>query len=733
MYLRGIKVNKIGYFGIPKAAGTSIKHTLFKIKRGRNFDSKDNIAQREKANIHKFFESEISDISDCDFRFIVIRDPIKRFLSAYNNRVGHHKELTYEAINDKYLKKIINVFQPNINEFINDFQTYYKVQTINHHTRPINTMLNDGLNSFTHIYKIEQLDSLKIDLENKLNQKVHIPRLQINGTNIGLKDLDRNQIEFLINFYLEDYKILKNYYDVESIWQEWKIANSYKKELIYKTNRLPNFSLKHKNKNIDEQNFNPLVSVVIPVYNVSKYINQCLNSVISQSYAKIEIIIIDDKGQDDSISKVKSYDDKRIKIIDHKSNKGLSNARNTGINNAKGEFILFLDSDDYIHHDLIEKCLARQKINNVDIVVFNTQFVNEFGYNWVDSQLWGNRFFNNQIENKTIDDDGVQSLVCWDVASWSKLIRLEYLKNNKIFFLENHHYFEDHYFCAKLYLSKGRFSYIDQRLHYYLKRSDIFNVSITQKDKPLMAVHRAKAFRETCLLIEKFDNKYKNIFYQLYFTHYKSIIFEASKNKKYEKETYENFRRVFLGIIHLDIVKNSEHNHHIDLAFLMAKYEYGQFMAKFGDIFNYSIEDIKKITPLAYHETFKKWTSSQPVKFKMRHSFNLIISSFIFSILSIYRFNLFKLYDLPYRLRDFHIIFSIGNIDYPVKLRGIKRCIKIYDYIMIGEKFNDKINKKFDAQNYLEQNPDLKYMNMALYAHFLYLAKSQNRNIEPFL
>ena len=99
----------------------------------------------------------------------------------------------------------------------------------------------------------------------------------------------------------------------------------------------------------------PLVSVVIPVYNVEKYIEQALESVIQQSYSKLEIIVVDDQSPDQSIDLVKTkFNDPRIRIIRQK-NRGLAGARNTGICNANGSFIAFLDSDDFWQHDKIEK------------------------------------------------------------------------------------------------------------------------------------------------------------------------------------------------------------------------------------------------------------------------------------------------------------------------------------------------------------------------------------------
>ena len=97
------------------------------------------------------------------------------------------------------------------------------------------------------------------------------------------------------------------------------------------------------------------VSIIIPLYNEEKYIKECVNSVVNQTYKNIEIIVINDKSTDNSLNELKSIRDKRIKIIDLKENKGVSNARNLGVKEANGEYICFLDSDDFWHKDKLKK------------------------------------------------------------------------------------------------------------------------------------------------------------------------------------------------------------------------------------------------------------------------------------------------------------------------------------------------------------------------------------------
>jgi glycosyltransferase involved in cell wall biosynthesis len=116
----------------------------------------------------------------------------------------------------------------------------------------------------------------------------------------------------------------------------------------------------------------PKFSIIIPVYNVEKYIGKCLDSVMNQSFKNYEIIVVNDGTKDNSMDIVKNYP---VKIITQK-NQGLSEARNIGVRKAKGDYIIFLDSDDYIEKDLLKK-INKSLDNNPDIVRYQIQEVDE--------------------------------------------------------------------------------------------------------------------------------------------------------------------------------------------------------------------------------------------------------------------------------------------------------------------------------------------------------------------
>lgn len=120
----------------------------------------------------------------------------------------------------------------------------------------------------------------------------------------------------------------------------------------------------------DRKNMSDLVSVIIPVYNVENYLNNCVESILRQTYNNIEIILVDDGSQDNCVKMLDEFEkrDKRIVVI-HKKNGGLSDARNVGLDIAKGNYLMFVDSDDYIPDDCIEYLYNSILMTRADISI----------------------------------------------------------------------------------------------------------------------------------------------------------------------------------------------------------------------------------------------------------------------------------------------------------------------------------------------------------------------------
>lgn len=124
----------------------------------------------------------------------------------------------------------------------------------------------------------------------------------------------------------------------------------------------------------------PLVSVVIPAYNVADYLDECLESVVAQTYASLEIILVDDGSTDDTGERCDSWavKDARVHVV-HQSNGGLSAARNTGISLAQGEYLLIIDSDDRISRELVQRCVMQLEDNSADFVHFGYRTISATG------------------------------------------------------------------------------------------------------------------------------------------------------------------------------------------------------------------------------------------------------------------------------------------------------------------------------------------------------------------
>lgn len=119
-----------------------------------------------------------------------------------------------------------------------------------------------------------------------------------------------------------------------------------------------------------------LITVIIPVYNVKSYLSKCIESVKKQSYKNLEIILVDDGSDDGSFSICKEFSkkDSRIKLY-RTENLGLSHARNVGLDHASGEYIVFVDSDDYIYEDMVKTMISKSE--NADLVICNYEKISD--------------------------------------------------------------------------------------------------------------------------------------------------------------------------------------------------------------------------------------------------------------------------------------------------------------------------------------------------------------------
>lgn len=135
-----------------------------------------------------------------------------------------------------------------------------------------------------------------------------------------------------------------------------------------------------------------LISIIVPVYNVEKYLKKCLDSLVNQTYSNIEIICVNDGSKDHSLSILKEYEkrDPRIKVID-KENGGLSDARNVGLKHVNGDYLMFVDSDDWIEKTTCEKTVSAIEKYHTDVVMWS--YVREFGEKSLPKQIFDHNIY----------------------------------------------------------------------------------------------------------------------------------------------------------------------------------------------------------------------------------------------------------------------------------------------------------------------------------------------------
>ncbi len=227
---------------------------------------------------------------------------------------------------------------------------------------------------------------------------------------------------------------------------------------------------------------NPLISIIIPVHNVENLIPVCLTSIINQTYLNLEIIVIDDGSTDSSYEICQQFamKDSRIHLI-HQENQGVSCARNAGLDIANGEYISFVDSDDYIHPQMIEILYQTLIENNADISMCNYTDVFEGNVPTV-LELPKSK----EIENMS-GYEGIGKLLhryyVPYVVPWNKLYKRTLFSNIRFPVGLTH---EDEYVMQEIFLHAKKISYLKNPLYFYLQRNSSITHTETIEDKAIM-------------------------------------------------------------------------------------------------------------------------------------------------------------------------------------------------------------------------------------------------------
>lgn len=248
--------------------------------------------------------------------------------------------------------------------------------------------------------------------------------------------------------------------------------------------------------------FNELISVIVPIYKVEKYLETCVLSILNQTYPEIEIILVDD-GSPDNCPKIcdeLAKKSKKIKVI-HKKNGGLSEARNCGIKNANGKYYFFLDSDDYIESSTIQKLYTAILENDADVAVagytcFDDE-TNEYLYTKVSSR----KVLLNGVEKYYYMFSGEESMLL--TVPWNKLYK-KTIFDEEIFPVGKYH--EDEYAAHKICEKSNIICILPEALYLYRKRkgSIMANEPLDRKIDAIDALHSRAEFFVKSELYELF-------------------------------------------------------------------------------------------------------------------------------------------------------------------------------------------------------------------------------------
>ena len=221
------------------------------------------------------------------------------------------------------------------------------------------------------------------------------------------------------------------------------------------------------------------ISIIIPVYGVEEYLNRCLDSVCSQSHIDLEIILVDDGSPDKCpvICDEWARKDKRITVI-HKKNGGLSEARNAGIEVATGDYLLFIDSDDYVDSTMCESLLKAAKDADAEIAVCNFYWMYSEHKEIQSTYLPDGKV----IEKSAILETWMKCKTVDFVVAWNKLYRRD------LFFTPEHIRYpvgrlhEDEFTTYKLLYTANRIVFIKKPLYFYVQRKDSITASYNEKN-----------------------------------------------------------------------------------------------------------------------------------------------------------------------------------------------------------------------------------------------------------
>ena len=379
---------------------------------------------------------------------------------------------------------------------------YYYRQT-NSNSSVNNNTLNKVIFAHIELNEIENFIKKDIKLYNKNQRYFNTKKIMTLLWNLNRVDKKKQYNKIL---YKEIYEILKsdNYIHEQFNNFEINFLNHLKNNGEKRTSKIFLYSPKEKN---------PQISVIIPIYNCEKYIKECLSSLIKQTFKNFEIICINDGSNDDTLKILKKFEakDERI-IIFNQNNSGPGIARNIGMKKSKGEYLIFLDSDDIFKKTMLEELYIKIKENDSDVVICNSQNF--------EKKKWWKKFYeknylinDNIIKQKTfssldIEKDFFNLFIWWP---WDKLYKKKFIENLGIEY-QNLKSSEDLFFVAASVIAAKKISYLDKILinHRIGIKNSVSNSRQKSWDNFYYALKKLKKFIKEKGLYQRFKQDFIN-------------------------------------------------------------------------------------------------------------------------------------------------------------------------------------------------------------------------------
>lgn len=275
------------------------------------------------------------------------------------------------------------------------------------------------------------------------------------------------------------------------------------------------------------------VSVIIAAYNIEDYIGRCLKSVIQQTLTDIDIIVVNDGSTDNTLSIINdiAQKDNRIKVI-NKKNAGLIEARKSGFKVSNGEYILFIDGDDWLERGCLKRLYDKAKKSDADIVIYNAFYSYDNKKELLD-------IF--KIKNTT-KVDFLKELFLGNInpSIWSKFISRKFLNLNNFKFPSNISYAEDLATVSNMFMNTPKIILCKESLYNYYQRSN--SITKISNDK-ILEIDKAINFIEDKLIENKLKKIYEKEFEYLTYMHmFISKVIMIEQINKFNKQLYKQYK-----------------------------------------------------------------------------------------------------------------------------------------------------------------------------------------------